>query len=211
MSIAATADEQLEGRPRSQPLRAREQARMLGVSEAELVASGGEAVRLRPAWRELLPRLPEVGGVMCLGAPEGASAADNLATIVEQAGLKNEAEARQKGNWTSVVRGRLPGSADWSHQYGNAANTADPDENWDLPGQTAFLRTRTGNGTLPCPLINSGGIGGGVDVFFDNGTLRLTVQRYQSDRTRGFTEAPPLRANPLLDVPYHAIRDRTLP
>lgn len=94
---------------------------------------------------------------------------------------------------------------------GNAANTADPDENWDLPAQTAFLRARTGNGTLPCPLINSGAIGGGVDVFFDNGTLRLKVQRYQSDRTRGFLDPPPLRPNPLLDVPYHAIRDRTLP
>lgn len=94
---------------------------------------------------------------------------------------------------------------------GNAANTADPDENWDLPAQMAFVRTTARNDTMPCPLINSGGIGGGVDVFFDNGTLRLKVQRFQSDRTRGFLDAPPLRANPLLDVPYHAIRDRLLP
>jgi putative hemin transport protein len=72
MSIAATADEQLEGRSRPQPIRAREQARLLGVSEAELVASSGEAVRLRPAWRELLPRLPEVGRVMCLTRNEHA-------------------------------------------------------------------------------------------------------------------------------------------
>jgi outer membrane protein assembly factor BamB len=76
------------------------------------------------AVEKIARHLKPVGGVMCLGAPEGASAAENVATIVEQAGLKNEAEARQKGNWTSVVRGRLPGSADWSHQYGNAANTA---------------------------------------------------------------------------------------
>lgn len=133
-------------------------------------------------------------GMMNHEAPWNMQAATNLRAILQR--MLGQTHGK------TVVRAIF---------IGNAANTADPDENWDIPGQMAFLRARTGNGTLPCPLINSGAIGGGVDVFFDNGRLRLTVQRYQSDRTRGFTEAPPLRANPLLDVPYHAIRDRTLP
>lgn len=55
-------------------LRARDQAHALGLSEGELVASSldAETVRLRPAWRELLLRLPEVGRVMCLTRNEHA-------------------------------------------------------------------------------------------------------------------------------------------
>lgn len=49
-------------------LRARDAAQALGVSEAELVASGVEqtATRLTSAWRDMLAAMPDLGRVMCL-------------------------------------------------------------------------------------------------------------------------------------------------
>jgi len=49
-------------------LRAREAARQLAVSEAELIASrlGIDTLRLRPEWSELLPALADLGRVMVL-------------------------------------------------------------------------------------------------------------------------------------------------
>ncbi len=55
-------------------VRARERAQELGITEAELVASsiGSETVRLQPKWRALLPRLPDIGRIMCLTRNEHA-------------------------------------------------------------------------------------------------------------------------------------------
>lgn len=55
----------LQQQPR---LRAREAARQLAVSEAELIASrlGIDTLRLRPDWRELLPALESLGRIMAL-------------------------------------------------------------------------------------------------------------------------------------------------
>ncbi|HJQ56625.1 MAG TPA: ChuX/HutX family heme-like substrate-binding protein [Vineibacter sp.] len=49
-------------------LRARDAARALGVSEAELVSSGVQetATRLTTAWRDMLAAMPALGCVMCL-------------------------------------------------------------------------------------------------------------------------------------------------
>ena len=49
-------------------VRARDAARSLGVSEAELVASGcgDDAVRLAGDFRQLIGRMPQVGRVMAL-------------------------------------------------------------------------------------------------------------------------------------------------
>jgi len=67
--------------------------------------------------------LKPVGGVLCLETtkPESVEVARKLIT---ETGLDSESKVENKAEWTTLVRGKLPGAGDWSHQYGNAANTA---------------------------------------------------------------------------------------
>lgn len=44
--------------------------------------------------------------------------------LAKEAGLDGESRVEEKAGLTLLVRGKLPGAGDWSHQYGNAANTA---------------------------------------------------------------------------------------
>jgi len=61
------------------------------------------------------------GGVACLPVP--AARQNDFARWVAEAGLDN-AEVRQVGDLTLLRRvGALPGSANWTHQYADAANT----------------------------------------------------------------------------------------
>jgi len=61
------------------------------------------------------------GGVACLPVP--ADKQDDFARWVGEAGLEN-AEASQVGGLALLTRvGALPGSADWTHNYADAANT----------------------------------------------------------------------------------------
>jgi putative hemin transport protein len=53
-------------------LRIRDAAARLGVSEAELLVTGGNVVRLRPEWPELLDAFKSLGRVMCLTRNEHA-------------------------------------------------------------------------------------------------------------------------------------------
>jgi outer membrane protein assembly factor BamB len=71
------------------------------------------------------------GGVVCLGRRAGAPGAlveaGELRELAEGLGLGDEArEARaaQGGDWAALVRGALPGTGSWSHQYGEPGNTA---------------------------------------------------------------------------------------
>ncbi len=73
---------------------------------------------------KLARHVKPVGGVLCLGTPDGPSPASEVARIIEQTGLQSESSTEQRDNWTTLVRSKLPGAGDWSHQYGNAANTA---------------------------------------------------------------------------------------
>jgi outer membrane protein assembly factor BamB len=76
------------------------------------VPAGGKAIA-----RHLKP----VGGVLCLGGFRGA---EGVSSLIDETGLIDEARVNEKSGWTMLVRGKLPGAGDWSHQYGNAANTA---------------------------------------------------------------------------------------
>jgi len=75
--------------------------------------------------------LKPIGGVFCLGRPAGA--VETNPTVSEVARwmekLKSiepasEMSIRTAGSWVLAERGRLEGSADWTHQYANAGNTA---------------------------------------------------------------------------------------
>lgn len=78
-------------------LRARDGARLLGVSEAELVASsvGSDSVRLRPDWRELLTALGDLGPIMALTRNEHC--------VHERQGLYREVSVAQNGAMGLVV------------------------------------------------------------------------------------------------------------
>jgi len=61
------------------------------------------------------------GGVACLPVP--ADKQDDFAKWANEAGLEN-AQASQVGSFALLTRvGALPGSADWTHNYADAANT----------------------------------------------------------------------------------------
>ncbi|APZ91926.1 PQQ-binding-like beta-propeller repeat protein [Fuerstiella marisgermanici] len=92
--------------------------------------------------------LKPAGGVMCLGQPDGdsATAAAALKTVEaefakDKDSVAADAEAddeaaktvansatKTEGGFATLTRAILPGAGSWSHQYGNAANTAVSDE-----------------------------------------------------------------------------------
>jgi hypothetical protein len=89
---------------------------------------------------------------------------------------------------------------------GNANPNAAGGEDWQIVNQIGQLRQTVGDPHLPCPLVNSWETPKGIDVFFNNAELRLKVQLYEFERSRGELDVPTLRA-PVLNVPYHAIRN----
>ncbi len=66
--------------------------------------------------------LKPLGGTIVLqdGKSSGQSSANDWS---KKLGLNLESSDK-KGDWRSFVRGALPGAGNWSHQYGNPANTA---------------------------------------------------------------------------------------
>ena len=98
------------------------------VSETVLV-SGRPSGSVREMYRVLKP----VGGVVCIGQPATAT---GVATPLDLAALRtwldgarapgvgNVQVTRTSGRWAKVVRGVLPGAADWTHQYANPGGTA---------------------------------------------------------------------------------------
>ena len=75
--------------------------------------------------------LKPIGGQFCFGLPESSSkdlkapAAKNIHEWLASTGLESEqATIADNGGWTRLTRAKLPGADDWSHQYGNAANTS---------------------------------------------------------------------------------------
>lgn len=71
------------------------------------------------------------GGVMCLGVPNTAKAevrqraANRLPEWLNETGLGGEKAVLQAADgWTLLTRKSLPGTAGWTHQYGNPGNTS---------------------------------------------------------------------------------------
>lgn len=91
------------------------------VSESHLL-SGESPCDAKHVARFLRP----CGGVAILGLPKGSASTDMTAAKNWLTGLFYEGggELVAKGDWHVMRRGKLPGAGDWTHQYGNAANTS---------------------------------------------------------------------------------------
>jgi outer membrane protein assembly factor BamB len=97
-----------------------------------------------------LPAAPEqwsrhlkpLGGKIILGRAGTASAesqkTDASKALLEQAAIEGPSTVSADGKWAVAVRGPLPGAGDWSHQYGNPANT----------GVISETRVKSGLGVL---------------------------------------------------------------
>ncbi|MHC4994505.1 MAG: outer membrane protein assembly factor BamB family protein, partial [Planctomycetota bacterium] len=82
---------------------------------------------------QIARHLKPIGGVACLGAPEGSSAQRVAAQTLQPwlaatRLLEENATIQTHGSWTLLKRGKLPNTDDWTHQYGNAANTSSNDD-----------------------------------------------------------------------------------
>jgi outer membrane protein assembly factor BamB len=137
------------------------------LSKGELPGAAPEAV---------VRHLKPVGGVMCLGRPEqapgNAVSADTLKSWLAGADLGNQAEIIADESWAMLTRGALPGAGKWTHQYGDAGNTATSQEQ----------RLRGGLGVLwfgdPGPTMMVNRHDGAVGPLAVNG--RLVVQGDES-------------------------------
>ncbi|MCA9062232.1 MAG: PQQ-binding-like beta-propeller repeat protein [Planctomycetaceae bacterium] len=84
--------------------------------------------------------LKPCGGVAVLGGSKVSDAASIAAAAdwMTKLYLRDEGELLSDNGWHLLRRGKLPGAGDWTHQYGNAANTS----------FTADQRIRDGLGVL---------------------------------------------------------------
>jgi len=104
---------------------------------ANLVVSDEALVlgQLPASAKEALRVLKPCGGVLFIGQPpqaQGAGASPNeegLAKWMASTGLGENIELiRRRGIWAKLVRGPLEGAGSWTHQYGDAGNTASSDD-----------------------------------------------------------------------------------
>lgn len=78
--------------------------------------------------------LKPCGGVMILGRPDASQPIDGAASEEETLSWLTQFYHRDEGEvvaarpWYLLRRGKLAGAGDWSHQYGNAANTSYADD-----------------------------------------------------------------------------------
>ncbi|QDT10621.1 PQQ-like beta-propeller repeat protein [Planctomycetes bacterium K23_9] len=123
--------------------------------------------------------LKPCGGVAIVGQSSDATPGEQAASQTEmQSWLTalyqtDEGEVTSKSPWHFVRRGKLAGAGDWSHQYGNAANTSYADDHrirdglgvlwYGDPGPSAMINRHEASGA---PLSTNG-------RMFIQGTDRL--------------------------------------
>lgn len=89
-----------------------------------------------PATPESIARFVKpIGGKICLGQlrtgnsePEKSEEATDVHKWLTDTQLVDRDEIEQKQEWQILTRPALEGAADWSHQYGNAGNTASTED-----------------------------------------------------------------------------------
>ncbi|MEZ5944476.1 MAG: PQQ-binding-like beta-propeller repeat protein [Planctomycetaceae bacterium] len=91
------------------------------VSETSM-STGQWPTSLNNIERHLRPQ----GGVLCLGRPVAQGELDEpaLQKIAATSTLGDQLAPKTAPGWLVLTRGPLPGAGNWSHQYGNPANTA---------------------------------------------------------------------------------------
>ncbi len=67
--------------------------------------------------------LKPVGGKIIL-----TSSTDQAVKWLQDTGLDNQSSLKTEGTYTVLTRGKLPGAGSWSHQYGEAGNSACSDD-----------------------------------------------------------------------------------
>ena len=110
--------------------------------------------------------LKPCGGVAMLGCPDSESRVKTDATVaawLTELFHQDEGELTSDAPWYLLRRGKLPGAGQWSHQYGNAANTSyTPDYRirdglgvlwYGDPGPSAMLNRHEASGA---PLSTNG-------------------------------------------------------
>lgn len=84
--------------------------------------------QLPPGAKSLARHLKPAGGVIAWGRPADSPGrpldADAVQAWFEHTELLNQAELATQDGWATLTRGMLPGAGNWTHQYGNPANTA---------------------------------------------------------------------------------------
>ena len=92
-------------------------ASLIVLQEPEASSIASDAARMQKLFHPLRP----YGGVACLCIPETVHS--RFAATIREAALPN-AQASRTGELTLLTRaGALPGSDDWTHQYGDPAST----------------------------------------------------------------------------------------
>ncbi len=80
----------------------------------------------KPFFEKIYHSLRPYGGIACLAADK-----DEISAVTQQIQESNlpKGQLRKSGRFLLLVReGALPGSADWTHQYGDVANTVKSDD-----------------------------------------------------------------------------------
>jgi outer membrane protein assembly factor BamB len=150
---------------------------------ANLIVSDSYLVRgIVPAAPEKWSRhLKPLGGTIILGQTVDSNAetrVDAAKVLLEGANVEGPVTISTSGNWATLTRGALPGAGNWSHQYGNPANTGVVDE----------TRVKSGLGVLwygdpgPGDMVNRHD--GAVGPLATNGRLfvqgETTIQAYDA-------------------------------
>ncbi len=77
---------------------------------------------------KLARHLKPLGGTIVVGRPANTPGKPiDMPAVTDwlrQTGLDEESQITAADGWATLKRGALPGAGSWSHQYGNAANTA---------------------------------------------------------------------------------------
>jgi outer membrane protein assembly factor BamB len=174
--------------------------------------------------RKLARHLKPVGGTMVLGRPATApgrplESADAIAWL-ERTELHDQSRIESAEGWTTLTRGALPGAGNWSHQYGNAANTAvslDTRVKGDLgvlwfgdPGPGDMVNRHEG---AVGPLFTNGRLfvqGEDTIQAYDayNGTFLWKVQNPKSIRTGVFQNQTPGNLAAADDRLFHFVKEQ---
>ena len=84
-----------------------------------IVCDSGLTDEVQGIPEDVARHLKPLGGLMMLKAGAKADAFLAATTLIDE-----KATITTSGEWTTLKRAALPGAGDWSHQYGNAANTS---------------------------------------------------------------------------------------